>query len=670
MLPNIMAPGLVQGQKVGPHIEPQLPGSEDILKDQAALRQVFGLEELAPEHVALLEAYAKFCDNHIAPVAATLLGSEPIHIDGENRYPPETARLFEEYAARGFIGIAADSNYGNDPEHKGLNLPKTLLPAVAMLGFNASPSFYLKEMVTQGVLNLLQTAIDYEAAHGNDQEKIAMLQNILSKLIKGEYTGAMVLTEPATGGANIGRNMQTFATVPDGSDRVHVEGPKKYITGFTKGGIASVQNAIAIVISATKDGGGKILKTTSGKTAVTASLVPLFRLDEKGNTIQTTQRNNIRTSHWIKKPGFQQQILEMHVFEGSEGRLLGERGKGWEMMFEVMNPARMEIGAQGVSGIYTMYGLVANYVTKRGLDTSSSVAFAEAYPSIVEKLNVMRAFAMTASAVLMNAGFNMDIASGHKESWLDGRGNKVEAEALTALEMPMIKAHFTNCAVKLANEMVSLMGADGYISPVVTQVLEDLRPTRFYEGPNEMMAKQIVFQKFFTDGKKPKPRMNFFIKETEIMLKGWAWERDATPDMRKMVKAMRSSLNLLKERTKYLRDEHIKMSEGDRDAERRMQIASEDYLALYGSVCMGREALRIAACAEHKLAGDLTAAEREDWEHRLMMADLALLEFVEGPTAALKARRQKSTWHATMGPNIKAKVKAAHQSMSAGPHVH
>lgn len=663
---------LKQGEKIGPHFESPLPNSRDIIADQRFLAEVFqlGIRPLSgnstlSDYFSLLLKYAEFSDREAAPVnrALTRFSPDILYEDEQARYRPETRTLFQNYAAQGFIGIAANPKYGNDADHRGSGLPEALLPGIAMLGFNDNPSFYLKEMVTQGVLKLLQAAIDHETAQDN-QPKLAMLNNIFSKIIQGKYTGAMLLTEPQTG-SNLGNDMETYATIPDGTDQVRLNGQKKYITGLTTGGIDTVENAIGIVVSATKNQNGELLITKDGKTAASVSLVPLYKLDKAGNTILPRQLNDITTSRPFDKPGIRYQILQMHDFVNSEATMLGERGKGWEMMFKIMDCARMEVGAQACGHVYTAFTFVSDYVTKRGADTVDGESYAQKFPEVRANLNLMRAFAQAAAAMLMRAGQDLDLS--HAAGGTDIE--RSEARALVKLQSPLLKAFLTNHAVALVNDAAVLMGSDGFISPPdssaspMTQLQQDLRPTRFYEGANPMMAKQIVFQQFFLDKEKTQPRMDVFTRQTDAMLE--TWDRSENADVRNMVRSVREASRELAAATAWISDQHKVAQSGSPDAGEavhKIQAASASYVDLFGRVFMGREAVCIAEHISRELPYEKGIAEGKDLAHRFLLAQMAIHEFIDKSCPRLV--HMKEAYRFTpAGPDIEEMIATASETL-------
>ena len=150
--------------------------------------------------------------------------------------------------------------------------------------------------------------------------------------------------------------------------------------------------------------------------------------------------------------------------------------------------------------------------------------------------------------------------------------------------------------------------------------------------------------------------VNFFVREARSISR--MWTKDPTPDVHQMAKSVRASMKELKKMTERLHGMHKKMQAGGAEAEKTLGLASEDYLEAYGRVHMGREALRIAAYAERQLSGDLPAADRAEWEHRLMLTELAIRHFVSrtAPTHDIR--------FAATAPAIKAKMAEANAAMA------
>ncbi|MDX1949680.1 MAG: acyl-CoA dehydrogenase family protein [Rickettsiales bacterium] len=606
--------------------------SEKIVADQNFLAEVHGLssklatitgnENALAEYLGLLSKFAKFADERMYPVNVALMGKEVIHNDKTkgNEYHPESKELFVDYARENLIGIAAKKQFG------GAEMPKSLIGGVALAGFNANPSFYLKEMVTQGALNLLQVAYEKEASN---EQKQKMIKNVMSKLISGEYTGAMILTEPKTG-ANLGNNMECTAQIAEGSDSAIVNGEKKYITGLTTGGIDSVKNAIGLVVSATRDETGKLLLDTKGKTQVSVTIVPIYKIDEKGETILENGQpipNNVVTSHFFYKPGIENQILQHHNFQGSEGILLGERGNGWPMMFGIMDPARHEVGTQAVAHIYSALELAKNYTANRGLEMRDSQPYAE-YPAVAATINKLRAFAETGASVLMDVGLNMDYAnipnskipannSSQRTELLE---RQAKAQGLIKIETPFVKAYFTRAAKKLMVDATQVMGSDGYTSKQLEKLRNNLEPTPIYEGPNEMMAKQIVSQQYkFIDG---------FIEQANDFL----FSKEVTQNVNvQNLLDVRAAVRDLSEANKWLGEQRILLKSEDPTiaelAAKKIAAASDMFLDLMGAVYMGKEAVKTINYIQ-EIKSKNNGVISEDLQDRLKIAEAAIHHFI------------------------------------------
>jgi len=641
------------GQVVEPHVKLPDINSHQIIADQDFLALVHSLAglplpgydaaELA-EFQQLQKNFATFCDNESYPVATALLDRTPsLIVDetdprGANKYQPEMLALAQKYREAGFTGITGAKEYG------GSGLPKALLGGISGPGFNTFPAQYLGEIVRQADIHLMEHAV--AAASG---DKKLMLENILRKIISGEYTAAMILTEPKTG-ANLGANMECYATLSKDSDNVVIIGEKKYITGLTKP--EGTENSIGIIVSASMNEDGEVLVDKNGKTLVTVSLVPLYMLDEKGNTREPLVPNKIVTGKWIDKNTMRAQMLQQHDFTGAEGFVLGEPLKGWNMMFKVMDAARLEIAHQAVSHIYTVWQMASHYTAKRSADTTESISVA-ARDETELKLNRLRAFTICGASVLMKMGTHLDLV-GLKDDEIPKANpprdsiikQQAEARDLLTVEAPMVKCYFTNQARKLMIDGVHMLGTDGLIQHQVKELEANLRPTDIYEGPNEMMAKQVVMQQFYpvkdhgAGSIHIESKMDVFVKQTRENLKEWKRLHTGVTT-NSMIESVTRALNDLQEATNWIKEQHLERASGDKGrkelAERTILSAGEDYVDLFGSVYMGMEAIRIGRHAEVELYkmyekfGSQEMKEKpeyKDMQDRLTIAGVGVHHFV------------------------------------------
>ena len=448
-----------------------------------ALEALVGLDKLAalppygdvaPDLVdAVLEEAAKLAAEVIGPTNRTGDQVGSLLENGAVRTPPGFREAYAQYAEAGWNALPFDPDYG------GQGLPWAVAMAVQEMWQAANMSFGLCPLLNQGAVELLQT-------HGSE-----LLKSLyLPRLISGEWTGTMNLTEPQAG-SDLGA--LRCRAERDG-DRYRIHGTKVFITY----GDHDLADNIAHMVLA------RLPDAPAGVKGISLFLAPKFIPDDGG---APGRRNDIRVVSIEHKLGIMASPTCVMAFgdnDGAEAWLVGEENKGLAAMFTMMNNARLSVGLQGVAIGERALQQARDYARTRvqgRIDAAApwaddgQGAIAE-HPDIRRELLTMRALTEAGRALAYYAGGQLDLAK-HAED-ADARA---AAQARVDLLTPVVKAWCTDNGVVVASHGVQVHGGMGFVEETgAAQLLRDARIGPIYEGTNGIQAIDLVLRKVARDG--------------------------------------------------------------------------------------------------------------------------------------------------------------------------
>ncbi|MCJ1900510.1 acyl-CoA dehydrogenase [Paracoccus versutus] len=411
-------------------------------------------EATAETMTAILTEAGKLATEVIAPVnrAGDLT---PARLEnGKLRSSPGYAEAFRALAEGGWIGIAADPEYG------GMGLPQALNMAVNEMLASACLALQLNPLLTQGQIEALEH-------HGSDELKALYLP----KLISGEWSGTMNLTEPQAG-SDVGALTTRAERAGDGSYRV--TGQKIFITW---GDSDVTENVCHLVLARLPDGG-------PGTRGISLFMVPKFIPDESG---RPGVANDLRVVSLEHKLGIHGSPTCVMSFEGAKGWLVGEEHKGMAAMFTMMNAARLGVGVQGVAQAEAALQQAVAYAAER-VQAGPILR----HPDVRRMLAESRAEVFAARAICMACAVALDMS---RATGLD------EWAARAAFLTPIAKAHGTDVGIRVADTAVQVHGGMGYVEETgAAQYLRDVRITAIYEGTNGIQAMDLVGRKLADGG--------------------------------------------------------------------------------------------------------------------------------------------------------------------------
>jgi len=572
-----------------------MPYAAPLADMRLVLDAVGGLSGEAAELAGpVLEEAARFAASELDPLNQPGDRTGSVLENGIVRTPTGFREAYRQYIEGGWMGLAVDT------EHGGQGLPSALsTPVVEMLN-SACMGWALCPLLSAG-------AIDMLAAHGSTEQK----QLYLAKLVSGEWTGTMNLTEPQAG-SDLGALRARAAPQKDErwGEHYRITGQKIFIT---YGDHDLTDNIIHMVLARTPD-------APPGSRGISLFLVPKFLPNGEG---RPGERNDLRPLRLEEKLGIHASptcVMSYGEGEGAVGWRIGDENRGLEAMFTMMNSERLGVGVQGVAIAERAYQQARDYARTRvqgtpiGMPRDSGAAPPIVYhPDVRRMLLWMRAAteAMRALAYLAAAAIDAGRATTGEAQF--------RAQRRADLLIPVVKAWCTDLGVEVASTGIQVHGGMGYIEETgAAQYLRDARIAPIYEGTNGIQANDLVGRKLGRDRGEA-------ARELIAEMRANLGELDA-PELAALRQRLTDATAALDTATAYLVT-----------AEPALAAAgSVPYLHLCGTVLGGWLMARVAALALQRHDAGLSAAKlataRFYAEHFLARAQAYLPAVMGGAT--------------------------------------
>jgi alkylation response protein AidB-like acyl-CoA dehydrogenase len=409
---------------------------------------------------AVLEAAGGFTADVLAPLNHKGDTEGARYENGHVTAAPGFAQAYQAFVAGGWNSLSAD------PEHGGQGLSKAMELAVFEMVHSANMAFGLCPMLTQG-------AIEAIALHGTERQK----RLVLPKLVSGEWTGAMCLTEPQAGSD---LSALTAMAKPDGNGGWRLSGQKIFITW---GDHDVADNICHLIIARTPD-------APPGVKGISLFLASKFQVKDDGSL---GSRNDFRAGSIEHKLGIHGSPTCVMLYEGAEAELVGELGQGLPHMFVMMNAARLQVGVQGVAIAERAFqqALAFSQERKQGRTVWEADGMIYGHPDVRRMLMLMKAKIEAARAICLTTGVLSDLAR-----LADSEQERAAAKARQELLTPIAKAWSTDVGVEVASLGVQVHGGMGFIEETgAAQHYRDARIAPIYEGTNGIQAIDLVGRK-------------------------------------------------------------------------------------------------------------------------------------------------------------------------------
>ena len=433
-----------------------LPGFEDAGLDTAQ---------------AVLEEAARFNNEVVAPLNFEGDKNPSFWKNGEVTTTPGFKEAFRQFGEGGWQGVL------HPVEYEGQGLPKLIAtPCIEMLNA-ANLSFALCPLLTDGAIEALLTA-------GTEEQK----QLYVPKLISGEWTGTMNLTEPQAGS-----DLALVRTRAEsqGDSTFKIFGTKIFIT---YGEHDMAKNIVHLVLARTPN-------APEGVKGISLFLVPKFLTDENGTLGARNDVHCVSIEHKLGIKASPTAVLQFGDHGGAIGELIGEENRGLEYMFIMMNAARFAVGLQGVGVAERAYQKAVVFakdrVQSRPVDGSAKQPVSIIHhPDVRRMLSTMRALTEASRALAYVAAAHCDLAHHHPDE-----AARASHQAIYEFLVPIVKGWSTELSIDVASLGVQVHGGMGFIEETgAAQYYRDARILTIYEGTTAIQANDLIGRKTVRDG--------------------------------------------------------------------------------------------------------------------------------------------------------------------------
>lgn len=556
-----------------------------------------GFADATPDVIeSILSEAAKYCEEIAQPLNAVgdREGCKRTD-DGRVITPKGFKDAFAKLAAGGWIGISAPEEYG------GQGLPATLNEVVSEFLASANMAFAMYFGLTQGAIAALH-------AHGTPELKALYLP----KMIAGEWTGTMNLTEPHCG-TDLGLLRTKAVPQPDGSYKI--SGTKIFISA---GEHDLAENIVHLVLA-------RIEGAPAGVKGISLFVTPKI-LPRPDGTLG--EANGVSCGSIEEKMGIHGNSTCVMNYDNSTGWLIGEPHRGLHAMFTMMNEARLGVGIQGLALSEAAYQNAVVYAKDRLQGRSLSGAkFPNkpadpiiVHPDIRRILMTIKSFNESARALVIWASLQSDVA--HRSG--DEKDRQI-ADDYLGLLTPVIKGVLTDLGFANTVNAQQVFGGHGYIREWgMEQFVRDARIPMIYEGANGIQALDLVGRKLGKDGGRA---MMAFFNEVGAFVK----DNSADETMKAYVTPLGQALERLQQATMWFMQNAV----ANRD---HAAAGAYDFMHLFGLVALGYMWCLMVHAARQKIASGANGSE-DRLKAKLVTAQF-FMERVLPDTAAQLARIQ------------------------------
>ena len=530
--------------------------------------------ELAP----LLEEAGRFFSEVVAPTNRTgdIQGSQR-NADGTVSTPDGIAEAYQKLVEAGWGAIAFEPEYG------GGGFPWVVGLAIQEMLTSANMGFSLCPLLTQGAIHLLD-------AHASEEQKLTWVP----KMVTGEWTGTMNLTEPQAG-SDVGALTAKAVRNDDGT--YAITGQKIFITW---GDHDVAENIVHLVLARTAD-------APPGTKGISVFIVPKFLVNDDGSIGEPNSLECVSLEH---KLGIHCSPTAVMAFENATGYLIGEEQTGMRSMFTMMNSARLSVGLEGLAVAERAYQQAVQYSFDRtqggrpDRDKGEAAPIVE-HPDVRRMLLTMKANIEAMRALCYLNARALDDAAHAADAEVRAAGQEL-ADVLT----PLSKAWCTDLGNELTSLGVQIHGGMGFVEETgAAQHYRDIRIGAIYEGTNGIQAIDLIGRKLpMRDG----AAIGDVLEQTQ------AYGESLTGELAPLAKALTEGVSACRESSAWLLT-----NRGD-----AALAGATPYLRLLATVVAGGLMAKAAAVAQAELAAGATGDRAEFLQQKIVTATFFIEQLV------------------------------------------
>ncbi|WP_086618403.1 acyl-CoA dehydrogenase C-terminal domain-containing protein [Erythrobacter tepidarius] len=548
------------------------------LLDLASYGNLPGFENATPDMIdTVINEAGKFCAEVLAPINQA--GDEhgcTRHEDGSVTTPPGFKEAYQAYVESGWGTLAQPEAFG------GQGMPHVLGFVLEEYTATANQAFAMYPGLTAGAISAI-------LAKGSEEQKATFLP----KMISGEWSGTMNLTEPHCG-TDLG--MIRTKAVPNGDGTYAITGTKIFISA---GEHDLTSNIIHLVLAKTPGAPD----STKG---ISLFIVPKFLLDENGNP---AQRNRVTCGSIEKKMGIHGNATCLLNYDGATGYMVGEENKGLAAMFIMMNAARLGVGIQGYAQAEVAYQNAVAYALDRRqgraltgpADPAAKADPIFVHPDVRRMLMDAKVFTEAMRALCLWGALQVDLT--HKAQTAEERER---ADMLIGLLTPVIKGYGTDKGYEIATNMQQVFGGHGYVREWgMEQFVRDSRIAMIYEGTNGVQAMDLCGRKLAMNGGKAIQAFFAMIDEEIASAK-------QVPELASVAERLEKALGEQKAATMWFMQNAMANPN-------HLGAGAHHYMHIMGIVTLGFFWLKMAKVALAKLAGE--PEDKAFYEAKLVSAN-------------------------------------------------
>ena len=528
--------------------------------DLASYNNLPGFEAATPDMIdTVINEAGKFCSEVLAPL--NQIGDEQgctRHEDGSVTTPDGFKEAYDQFVEAGWGTLAAPEEFG------GQGLPHVLGFAMEEFISAANQAFGMYPGLTNGAVSAL-------IAKGSPEQQ----ETYLPKMISGEWSGTMNLTEPHCG-TDLGLIRTKAEPQADGS--YAITGTKIFISA---GEHDLTSNIIHLVLAKTPG-------APDSSKGISLFVVPKFILDENG---EPGERNGVSCGSIEKKMGIHGNATCVLNYDGAKGWMVGEENKGLAAMFIMMNAARLGVGIQGLAQAEVSYQNAVAYALDRRqgraltgpADTDAKADPIFVHPDVRRMLMDAKAFNEGMRALTLWGALQVDLT--HKGA---DEETRAEADQIIGLLTPVIKGYGTDKGYDIANNMQQVFGGHGYVREWgMEQFVRDSRIAMIYEGTNGVQAMDLCGRKLAQNGG---AAIQAFFKLCDDEI-AWAKEDEQLADLGE---ALEKAVGQQKAATMWFMQNAMQNPN-------HLGAGAHHYMHIMGIVTLGLMWLRMAKVAAAKL---------------------------------------------------------------------